>query len=297
MAHALIRGLPPDDRQQLDVMLVQGKPMGEVVAHLRGKGLLPQLSEPSLRRALRRYRLDTVSIPEAARVKAMEKAPPRLRARIAEQTSAHEQLAKMKNIATSRDKAFWAAVEKTPVGLAAMSETLRKSAESAFAMHERVTRLAMDAGIIPRAAQQVHITAEMVVVRDERDASALIEALIAYVGRTREIRRDHGLLEEQIGSVQQLLNPPERVEPEPLSENALHVLADMRRLMAEAKAERVAKITAPAAVPVEDDGPAVFIDDDDQIEIVPLGVPLPRARGVLIEHDADDGMPALEQVW
>jgi hypothetical protein len=57
-------------------------------------------------------------------------------------------------------------------------------------MWERITKLAMDAGIIRRAPQQVRTVAEHVVINSKADAVQLAEALIQYIG-TRPDRGDH----------------------------------------------------------------------------------------------------------
>jgi hypothetical protein len=297
----MIRSLPPDSRQQLDVMLVQGKTARECVVWLRAQGLCSQIGEASLCRAVRRYRVDAISIPEAARAEAMQKAPPRLRARIAEQVTAHEQLAKLKKIAQSRDKAFWVAVEKTPPGLAAVSESLRKSAESAFAMHERITRLAMDCGIVPRAAQQIHITAEAVVIANDRDAQQLFEALYAYFART--VDRDRSLhsrshTEGELAAVEDLLAM--RAFPKPTMVPSIEQTIEVRRQRADKAVadmeRRIAELTADEsrAEPIEDDGPRIpVIDeyDEPRVEVLPRGVPVERSRGRVIDIEPDDGMP------
>src|SRR5688572_9128526 len=96
MAHELIRSLPVDTVQKLDVMLVKNTTATECAKWLHAQGLCSKVNGASLARALRRYKLDSITLHEAARREAVANAPERVRARVKEQVTAMETIGKLK---------------------------------------------------------------------------------------------------------------------------------------------------------------------------------------------------------
>jgi hypothetical protein len=248
-----------------------------------------------LQRAIRRYRHDVISVNEAARVEAMKKASPRVRALVKRHVDALSVHATYEKLVNDWKTSHFELVAKMKgSGMTAMSSAVGASTMRGQRLLDGYAKFCFETGLIRKAPTEVHIRAEHVVIADDRDAQQLIDALLSYIARDPERL---SFLMESTTSVERMLQAP---RPEPLPEDAARVLANARRLMAEAHAEKQAKALPPPTVrgPV-DVGPAVPLFDDHEIgggeELAPQATATARH---VIDVAVDDGMPRrLESLW
>lgn len=191
MAYEAITSLPAEVLQRLDLALTKGGSTGAAAKQLKADGYFPNLNAESLARTLRNYKRDRITLHEVSRREALARTKnPATRKALREMIDAYQMHADWVNLLNHRKVVYEKAAEavKNAPGVAALSDTLRRAARDLHDMYRDHTRFLMDAGLIPRAAQHVHITSEQIVIGSDRDAMAVLEALISYVGRNPEDR-------------------------------------------------------------------------------------------------------------
>jgi hypothetical protein len=245
---------------------------------------------PTLARAIREYRTDTITIPTEARRQAFEQhADPRSRARVRELVDAHEIHARMKRNIDEAERAHFALVEqmKKLGPLAAISDKVRQSSTTLSRLWTEYLAFLFESGLLPKAPTVHHVLAAQIVIKDEKDAGQVLQALIDFMNRAQDV---HPFLPGAVAGVQRMLEGPKPVEPDH------EALIEARRRHADeaiARMEaRIAELTVQPPEP-EDDEPRVPIDEPEYERIEGM---LPPPRGRVIDVEVDD-MPALEEIW
>jgi hypothetical protein len=300
MAHELIRSLPAEALEKLDRMLIKETSAVECAQWLHAQGLCSKVNSSSLARAVRRYKLDEITVHEAARREALSRAAsPVARKALREKIDAYQMHADWVKLLDHRRAVYEKAADavKNAPGIAALSDTLRRAARDLHDMYRDHTRFLMDAGLIPRAPQQLHVSADLIVVHDHRQAVALLEALSDFYQRQGE--EPHPWLSQ----VQTMASGETRqLSKQTVSDAAIQEATEVRRRHADeaiSRAERrVAELTTQKTQAEPDSEAGVpVIDEVDElnVEVIPHGS-LPPARGRTIDAEVDD-MPSLESNW
>jgi hypothetical protein len=273
LKHAPILALPTEYREKLDLALVKNTSTKVVAESIKNDGFFSETSVPTLARALRAYKRDTITVNEIARREAYENhANPKTRARVREVVDALQLHSDWVRLLDSRKAAYERAAEqlKSSPGMAGLSDTLRKAAESLHVMYRDHTKFLMDTGLIRRAPVDIHIRAEHVVIGSDKDASQLLEALYEYLGRTPD---PTGLLAGGIDYVQRSLKDREPLEPE-MQALIDSVRADLRAIPRKALPPPTVEAEPRSRIPTEFDvdpnEPCVIIDTTRRIDDEPI---------------------------
>jgi hypothetical protein len=181
MGHAAIKSLPPEILAKIDRALVGGKSAALLAKALHAEGYLKQVSEESLARELRKYRKDTIDIPAAARAVSISKSPhPATQKAILAKAHDYDVMADLFKLIQAQQKRVQKWLDM-PAG-AMPSTAILNDIKALTDMFVKFNTACMDRGLLPRAATNVNVRAEHVVV-DASNVEVVIQALLTYMNQ------------------------------------------------------------------------------------------------------------------
>lgn len=181
-SHARINALGPERIAQVDSMLIKKRSTLEVARMIQEEwGLYQDVARPTLAKELRRYRMEKIALPLAAKAKAIEKAKdPRIQKRLLDKVEEYDVHANWLKLIQAQEKRVgaWLSSPMGPMPSATILNDIRTLNE----MYGKYSTFLMERGLLPRAAKNLNlaIRAETIVI-DDTNVAAVTQALQNYL--------------------------------------------------------------------------------------------------------------------
>src|SRR5690606_23383959 len=181
-SHARINALGPERIAQVDSMLIKKRSTLEVARMIQEEwGLYQDVARPTLAKELRRYRMEKIALPLAAKAKAIEKAKdPRIQKRLLDKVEEYDVHANWLKLIQAQEKRVgaWLGSPMGPMPSATFLNVIRTLNE----LYGKYGTFLMDRGLLPRAAKNLNraIRVETLVI-DDTNVAAVTQALQNYL--------------------------------------------------------------------------------------------------------------------